>query len=239
MTLHTRRAALPATTRCGSTPAIAASHSTSVNPRLLRAMDLYDEAEKAASDFEERIHAPALGAFNQAVNAEVGSATTDIPHEMVRTTFINAFGEEVRLSTDRIGAGAAARKVRDDPSWSDMGDEDWRAAHCELANALDRRDAALAEQAANHAAIRDRLRREHGIKALLDRSETLSNRCFSLWNAALNVPARGIDDVAAKLDFAVRHGDNDSEVVLECIRADVLHLAKRGSEAQSLTFSNA
>jgi hypothetical protein len=199
-----------------------------VNPRLLRAIALRDRAEKAVNRFDDDVEMPARRAY--AAAAKALPAVPAVPHRSVATTFINTEGEEKRLSTDMIGAAACARRVANDPTWSDMGDEVWRRANCELAALADERDALVATHQANHDAAVQRLQATHRLDALSERSEALSTREFKLWLAAIAVPATGLPDVLTKLDFVERtRGGSMSEDVLEAIHADVRRLA--GGEA--------
>lgn len=196
-----------------------------VDDRLRRAMALYDRVEAECERFDVEVELPARQACVAAIAAY--QAEPPPPHEESATTFVNAFGDTVRLSTDRIGAGAVARKVVNDSTWADMGDEDWRQAHRELAAAHDRRVAVLAAQAMRKRDFEAATRAKFRISELAERSKTLADRRYRLWCAALATPAASLVDVKAKLDFIARTVA-DSEVghhELVAIADDVRRLA--------------
>ena len=230
-TITTRRSLLSGSTAIMAAALLATSTGTSARPtprpsdRLRRAMDLHDRIESECERFDVETEMPARQACAAAIAAY--QAEPPPPHEESATTFVNAFGDAVRLSTDRIGAGAVARKVVNDPTWADMGDDDWRQAHRELAAAHDRRDAVLAAQAKRKRDFEAATRARFRISEIADRSNTLADRRHRLWCAALATPAANLADVTTKLDFIARTVA-DSEVghhELHAIADDVRRLA--------------
>jgi len=150
------------------------------------------------------------------------------PHEESSTTFVNMFGDTVRLSTEKIGTAAVARKVVNDPSWTDIGDEDWRQAHREIAAANERRDAVLAEQAARRRVFEEKTRAKFRIDEIAARSIALEDRRYQLMQVAIKTPAANLADVVTKLAFIERLFEDD-EVdadVFSAIRTDVRRLAR-------------
>lgn len=195
------------------------------NDRLRRAMALHDRIETECERFDVEVEMPAREACGVVIAAYKDEPPP--PHEESATTFVNVFGDTVRLSTDRVGAGAVARKVVNDPTWADMGDKDWRQAHRELADAHDRRDAVISAQAGRKRAFEASTLAKFRIAEIADRSSTLSDRRYRLWQAAMTTPATTLADVVTKLDFIARTtSDDDADPdVFAAIAADVRGLA--------------
>ncbi len=186
----------------GSSAAATNSGAIQTRRRLDKAIALHDRAEAECERFDREEETPARNAFVAALEACSNEAPP--PHEESATTFVNVFGDTVRLSTDGIGSGAVARKVVNDPTWADMGDEAWRQAHREIVAAHHRRDAILAEQAARRAAFEKETRAAFRLDAIVARSNSLSNRRHRLLRAALTIPAASLADILTKLDFIDR-----------------------------------
>lgn len=202
----------------------ARSAAPAVNPRLLKAIALRDRAEAAADRFDEQVHTPALKAFGAARDAL--PPVDPVPHESVATTFINAFGDKVRLSTERVGSTAIARRLRKDPTWADFGDEKWRQAHREVEALAERRNAIVAAREAERNAAVEQLSHRHGIDGFYARADALSDREYALWRTAMDMPATGLPDVLVKLEFAQRtRGSEMADTVLEAMHADIRRLA--------------
>ena len=70
-----------------------------VNPRLLHTIVLRDRAEAECDRFDEEVEMPA----RKACTAEKAALPVEEapPHREVATTYVNLFGEPVRLSTAR------------------------------------------------------------------------------------------------------------------------------------------
>jgi hypothetical protein len=195
------------------------------NARLLRLIALHDRAEAECERFDAEVEVPARQACAAAIRAL--PAELPPPHEQSATTFVNVFGDTVRLSTENVGITAVARRVINDPSWVDMGDDDWRQAHREIAAAGDRREAVLAGQAARRKALEEQTRASFRIAALAARSNSLVDRRDGLWRAVITMPAATLADVITKLDFIDRT-TQPSEIdgdMFAGISADIRHLA--------------
>lgn len=229
MTVHTSRRALfggagliavAALTKCASTSA----HAAAINPRLLRVIALHDRAQAACDRYEAEVETPAHNAFAAAKASYPVEALP--PHRESASTFINCDGESIRLSTKNAGTVGAARRVAHDPSWSDMGEADWREAHISLAAAADERDAIIKAQEERRSAFVDDMRSKLRIDAISNRSTVLSDREYNLWHLAIITPAASLSDVMAKLNFVDRAGRaNLDSFVLVAISADVRRLA--------------
>lgn len=201
-----------------------AQSAVSPNARLHRAMALHDRVDAEYQRFESEVVGPARQACHAAIEAV--PRETPPPHEQSTTTFVNMFGDTVRLTTENVGIMAVARRVAADPDWSNTGDEDWRQAHREIAAAGDRRDAVLAEQAGQRELLEKEKRSAFRIDEIEDRSIALADRRDRLWQAALSTPASTLGDVVAKLDFIDRTVSEDvGEHELRVIAADVRRLA--------------
>jgi hypothetical protein len=199
--------------------------SATVSPRLARLIALHDRAEAECERFDVEVEMPARRAYNAALQAQ--TKEEEPPHEEVATTFVNAFGDTVRLSTSRVGTCAVAAKVATDPTWADMGDADWRQANLELFEADNRRRAIIDKQLERRKAADDVIRRRFRMDDLLDRVDALAERRDRLWGATLDHPAASIADVIAKLDLIKRtHPEDDpAEYVFAAIAKDVRALA--------------
>lgn len=195
------------------------------NDRLRRAIALHDRADAECARFDVEVEMPARKACGAAIAAYQTEAPP--PHEQVATTFVNAFDDTVRLSTDRIGADAVARKVVGDPTWADMGDEDWRQAHRELAAAHARRNAVLGAQAQRKQQFEAETRAKFKLHEIAARSDALDARRYRLWNFVLAIPAAGWTDVTAKLDFISRTvmDDEVGQHEFAAVAGDVRRLA--------------
>jgi len=198
---------------------------SAVNPRLLRVIVLRDRAEAEYERFDEEVETPA----RRACEAEKAALPVEEvpPHREVATTYVNLFGETVRLSTARASSVAAARQMVRDPQPSDMDYPDWRKARLELAALADERDAIIAAQAERRKAKEAEIDARHQVARLAERSSTLAGRSYALRSAAIAMPATSMADILAKLEFVDRVGsDGDPGFVLEFITADVRRLAR-------------
>lgn len=196
--------------------------------RLRRAIRLHDRVGTEYERFDVEVESPALRAFATAIAAYEDEPPP--PHEQSATSFVNAFGDLVRLSTETLGGDAVARRVVNDPDWADMGDEDWRQAHREIAAAYDRRDAVVAAQTARKREFEAAMRARFRVDELADRSTALADRRYRLWRAAVETPAATLADVVIKLDFIARTAAEDEmePPVFAAISADVRRLAGEG-----------
>ncbi|MEH3099811.1 hypothetical protein [Sphingomonas adhaesiva] len=196
----------------GAGPAVAATAAprqpASASARLLRAIRLYDRVDAAWDRFDKEVEMPMHKALSDAFEAQPKEA--EPPHEEALTTFVNAFGNTVRLSTASIGSVGVSRRLVSDPSWADMGNEEWRQAHREIAAAGDRRDAIIAAQKSRRAAFEADTRRRFRFDEIVARSECLSDRCYALWGGIVQMPAASLADVVAKLDFVDRTSSDDT-----------------------------
>lgn len=211
--------------------AASAAEPARTNPRLLRAIALRDKVALACATFDRDVELPARAAHAIARDAAMANAPPPIPHETTTTTFINLFDDEMRLSTEDIGSVASARRVLNDTSCADMGDEDWRVAHRELVALADRRDAAVRDREAQCDAIRRQVRADYGLDRIAARAEALAARECDLWCAVLSMPATSMADVATKLDFVARTDRDDAGFVLDHIGNDVRRLVSKDSRA--------
>lgn len=189
--------------------------------RLSRLIVLHDRARNECERFDKEIEMPA----HQECVAAIAALPIELPpaHVESATTFVNAFGDTVRLSTKNVGTAAVARKLINDPSWSDMGDDDWRRAHIEIATAADRRDAFIAEQSARRQALERETRTCFRIDAIASRSNELDDRRYKIWRAVIMAPAAGMPDLVRKLDF-IKRTTLDDEIdhqVFAAISADI------------------
>ena len=229
----TRRALLGSVTATGialiAPVAASAGERSRTNPRLLRAIALRDRADLACETFDRDVELPAKAAHAIARDEAMANAPPPPPHETVKTPFTNLFEDEVRLSTDDVGSVATARRVVDDPAWTDMGDANWRAAHRELVALADRRDVAMRDREAQCDAIRRRVLADHGLARIVARSNALATREYDLWCAVLSMPATSMADVATKLEFAARTDRDDAGLVLDHIGNDVRRLVSMES----------
>ena len=189
--------------------------------RLSRLIILHDRAQKECERFDIEIEMPARQECVAAINAL--PVEPDPPHVESETTFVNAFGDTVRLSTKNVGTAAVARKLINDPSWADMGDDDWRRAHVEIAAAADRRDAMIAEQSTRRKALENQARTHFRIHEIAARSTELDDRRYKLWRAVITASASGLEDMVEKLDFISRTtlDDEIDNQVFAAIGADI------------------
>jgi hypothetical protein len=198
-----------------------------VNPRLLRVIALRDRVEAECDRFDEEVELPARRACwaeKEALPAEKAP-----PHREVATTYVNLFGETVRLSTARASSVASARQMVRDPQPSDMDHPDWRQARLELVALADERDAIIAAQTARRKAREAKIDARHQVARLAARSLTLVDRSYALRSAAIAMPATSLADILTKLEFVDRVGcDGDPDFVLASITADVRRLTGEG-----------
>lgn len=218
----------PALAAATQSSAVRGADQGTASPRLLRVMALHAQAEATAARYEAEVEAPARAAYAQEAEAARERFMRPVPHESVATTFININEDEMRLSTDRVGSVACAHRVVNDPTWADMGDDVWRQAHHELAAADDRRKAIEAAQQSRFDAAKSSARARYHLDAIDERSESLSQRQYELWRAALGMPSSSLADAVAKLDFIDRSGGAEGveEYSLEVLSRDVRRLAK-------------
>jgi len=198
-----------------------------VNPRLLRVIALRDRVEAECERFDEEVELPARRACwaeKEALPVEEAP-----PHREVTTTYVNLFGETVRLSTARVGSVASARQMVRDPQPSDMDHPDWRQARLELAALADERDAIIAAQTTRRKAREAKIDARHQVARLAARSLTLVDRSYALRSAAIAMPATSMADILTKLEFVDRVGcEGDPDFVLASITADVRRLTGEG-----------
>lgn len=194
-----------------------------VNPRLLRLIALRDHAEAECDRFDQEVEMPARRAC--LAEREALPAEEAPPHGEVATTYVNLFGETVRLSTARVGSVASARQMVRDPKPSDMDYPEWRQARLELVALADERDAIVAAQTARREAREAEIVERHQVARLAARSSTLANRSYALRSAAIAMPASNMADILTKLEFVDRVGcEGDPDFVLASITADVRRL---------------
>lgn len=193
------------------------------NPRLGRTIALHARAMAAAARFDDAVHTPALKAFGAHVDAY--PVEPEPPHEEVETTFENWDNQIVRLSTKNVGSRGPAERVVNDPTWGDMGDEDWRQAFRELYALHQRRDAVIAKQKARREAYKADARDHFQIKRLAERERALADRAFALWEAVLDTPAFGLGDVLLKVAWIESLDDERHEAEFAAIAADIKRLA--------------
>lgn len=207
-------------------PAAAGALSpTSTNPRMLRAIALWERLNAECARFDSEVEVPARKAWKAACDAR--PIEVEPPHRQSATTFENAFGETVRLSTANVGTAGIARRVKTDPAWADMGGDDWQQAHHELAAAADERDAIIAAQRERKQAHDDAMRDQHRIREITARSAQLFDRQYRVWNAIVAMPAAGLADIDTKLQFFESSGYDDEEAhVLAAVAKDVRRLAR-------------
>ena len=207
-------------------PVAAARASVSrINPQLLRLMALHDRVEAECERFDVHVEAPAREACVAAIRNLPAEAQP--PHQQCTTTFVNAFGERIRLSTENVHALTTARAIaNNDPFWADA-DEDWKQAHRELVAATDARNAVLAGQTARRKALEQETFARFRIDAIAARSEALAERRCRLWWAAVSSPVACLNDVVTKLDFINRTIplDECTSETFVAIAADVRQLA--------------
>lgn len=198
-----------------------------INPRLLRTIALRDRAEAECDRFDEEVEMPARRACwaeKEALPVEEAP-----PHREVATTYVNLFGETVRLSTARASSVASARQMVRDPQPSDMDYPDWRQARLELVALADERDAIIAAQTARRKAREAKIDARHQVARLAARSLTLVDRSYALRSAAIAMPATSMADILTKLEFVDRVGcEGDPDFVLASITADVRRLTGEG-----------
>lgn len=205
------------------------SNPALASPRLLRAIALHDRAARECGRFDEEVELPARARCASALKTALEEATPDVPHETVTTTYVSILGNTVRLSTDKVGADVISRRLANDPTWADIGDEDFRQAHRELLAATERREKLLERQMDEHSAIKARVRSEHRIQAIADRAEALANRQDALWDAAISFPSRSVADMATKLAFVDRTSSRHmADYILDALGADARRLAGEG-----------
>ncbi len=198
--------------------------------RLARLISLRDRADAACARFDEEIDTPAHAAYAAARAAFV--AEPPPPHREVATTFINLNDQVKRLSTDGFSV-SAARRVRDDSQWADMGEDhpEWRQAHLELADLADERDAIIARQRARKLEYEARARERLNIPSINKRSDELGRREYRLWLAVMDEPAESLADVLSKVDLIDRLGRGDEDgYLLTAISRDVRRIAE-GADA--------
>lgn len=202
------------------------ARATHNSARLTRLIALHDRVNAECERFDDEVETPAREAWAAAIEAY--PAEMPPPHEESRTSFVNVFGDAVRLSTSQIGVAANARKIVSDPTWSEVGGEDWRQAHREIADAFDRRNAILAEQAARRSSFEASARERYRIDAITAWSNNLDDRRVSLWQAAVASPAASLADVLAKLAFIDRTTATDEIEgdVFAAISVDIRRLAE-------------
>ncbi|MDR6789552.1 hypothetical protein J2Y58_002925 [Sphingomonas sp. BE138] len=203
--------------------------SATVSTRLARLIALRDRADAAFSRYDAEVEAPAYDALKAIMAA--CPAEPDPPHRSVQTTFINVNDEVTRLSTAGF-SDSTARKMRDDPTWADMGADqpEWRQAFIELADLADERDAIIADQQARREAYEQRARERLRIDEIQKRSDELSRREYSLWEAVIDEPATNLADVLAKLDLMKRTGRDDEDgYLLTAISRDIRGIAAGGA----------
>ena len=164
-----------------------------VKPRLLRLIALRDRVEAECDRFDEEVEMPA----RRACAAEKTALPVEEvpPHREVTTTYMNMFGETVRLSTARVGSVASARQMVRDPKPSDMDDPEWRQARLELVALADERDAIIAAQTARREAREAEIVARHQVARLAARSSTLADRSYALRSAAIAMPATSMADI--------------------------------------------
>lgn len=197
--------------------------------RLTRLIALHDRVLAACERFDECVEGPARRACDAAIAAH--PAEPPLPHEQSVTTFVNVEGQTRRLCTSQFWIEGPARRVADDPTWADVGDEDWRQAHREIAAAFDRRNAAIAAQAARKREFEAEMRARYRLAEIASRSEALYDRRWNIWQAALQTPAASLGELVTKLDFIGRMaGDEAGDDEFAAIAADLRRLA---GEAQS------
>lgn len=227
-TATTRRAvlgglsAVASLTGIGSVPAHAMS---TVSPRLARLIAAHDRAYAAYEHHSEHVDEPATEAYYAALKSYQPEA--EPAHRSVSTTFENFEGQTIRLSTERWAIAATARRVRDDPSWADMGAEqpEWRQANIELADLADERATIIAQQKAREQAHDDACRARLGLDAIERRSEALSDREHALWEAVVDEPANSLADLVAKLDMNDRSGRIENDAFVAALAADIRRIA--------------
>ncbi len=194
-----------------------------VNPRLLRLIALRDRVEAECDRFDEEVEMPARRACW--AEKEALSVEEAPPHREVATTYVNLFGETVRLSTARANSVAAARWMVRDPQPSDMDHPDWHQARLELVALADERDAIIAAQTARREAREAEIVERHQVARLAARSSTLADRSYALRSAVIAIPATSMADILTKLEFVDRVGcEGDPDFVLASITADVRRL---------------
>jgi hypothetical protein len=204
-----------------------ATGAVPTNPRLRRLIALHDQANAAANRFTDMVEEPARAACAAAVEAL--PRPTPVPHRSVYTTYTSMMGEEIRLSTDSVGAVGCARRFMTDPTWADMGGDAWRQASRELAALADERDAIVQADEIAHRSQIEAIQERHDIAGIVQRSNQLDDRTSDLWHAAMKTSAHSLADVAAKIDFADRTGREEvPDLVLAAISADVRRLTKEG-----------
>ncbi len=229
----TRRSALRSIAMAATAPAIVTTAWAAPGPRttarihqdLSRAIALHGRAEATEGDFYENIEKPAHAKYAAALKAY--PVEPPPPHEEVATVFLNLDEDEVRLSTAAVGSRAIGERVTNDPTWADMGSEEWRQAHRELYAAHVRRDAIIAGQTQRFERFKREASARFRIAAINDRSNTLSNRRYGIYVLIIKMPVATIGDLATKVAFIERHEDDPNDFEIEAVFADVKWIATR------------
>ncbi|TCP36531.1 hypothetical protein [Sphingomonas sp. BK235] len=206
-------------------PAHGATAAAAGSTRLRRLIALQKRAELIAAAYWREVGAPAHAALKAAHAAYV--AEPEPPHRTTTKSFVNINGERRTFSTDGFSC-EMGRRVRDWPEWADMCEEDpeWHAAHVELADLADERDAIIAEQQRRRKDYEHAALARLNIVAINRRYDQLCDRDFALWDRAMAEPAETLADVVLKIDLTTESGrDLDDPSLIVPLVADIRRLA--------------
>ena len=158
-------------------------------------------AERRSDHYHATVYEPRHVEF-QAASASVPHTVVDINGiPGVLATWSTAVPSEV-AHCRRIAEREKARGILRSPA-------------LRLAAAADERDQALAD-------LQERI----GLAAAVDRGDELGDAAYQAICTVIDLPARSIFDLRAKLDRAEHHGLGAEEWVCEAIALDIRHLAK-------------
>lgn len=180
MTNTTRRAFIAATTSLAalSVPALA-SAAPRHDPGLLRCIDAHTRASNIAQAWHETVYEPAYAAHKAAKAA--------IPHHTTEATWESRSGRVRHMTTADETDTNIAMTLRD--GGSDYSADDFGRCCAELRQALDDRNAKLAQ-----------LDAEWTASGLGERSDRLGDEWYNAMVAVRDYPVRTLPDLILKLE---------------------------------------
>jgi len=185
----------------------AKAEAAMISPDVSARLTAYHEAERKLIQYSREVATPASEACELAVSA--------IPHHRTASSFLNAGGTRVHLSTENEASVATARRALKGVVYIESNpDADYWATVRELVEADDERKAK-----------RDRLRARYSVDAIEAREEELGDRCSDALVAFMETPARTIHDVLLKAELTEQ--EDGWEAAGKHILADVRRLAGR------------
>ncbi|WP_293920635.1 hypothetical protein [Sphingobium sp. UBA5915] len=164
----------------------------------------YHAKASACTAHGERVFQPARDAWQAAVEA--------IPHKTTKAGY-RYFGEVRHLSTarpDQVAAAKSAVEMKPAALYS----QEYAACCAELRNLVAEREAE-----------RVSVDQKHGISALLEENNRLSDAAFEALCLVELFEARTITDLVAKVDFIE---ETSGQVDIETLRADLLRISGEG-----------